>query len=83
MDKIVGFILTVIPLISLLQLRGTHAKNILYNGGLNAWKPAQSEPSEQAKISASPKQSSPELIPQLSTWPWEDCFTLLPQFLTL
>lgn len=37
MDEIVGFILTVIPLISLLQLQRTHAKNILYNGGFAVW----------------------------------------------
>lgn len=55
MDKIVGFILTVILLISLLQLWRTHAKNILYNGGFTVWKPGLSELSEQAKISARPQ----------------------------
>lgn len=39
-----------------------------------------SHPNEQ-RFLPGPKQSSPELTPQLSAWPWTGCFTFLPPFL--
>lgn len=78
MDEIVGCILTVIPLINLLQLQWTHAKNILHNGGFAVWNQHGLSYPNKERFLPGPTQSSPEHILQLSAWPWTGCFTILP-----